>query len=251
MSSGKKSFSPLRGQVAVVTGATGGVGKAIAVELAAQGVKLCLVGRNAKALAIISDAMRSTAPVVQSCQADLSEEVGLKKLVELVRREFRQVNLLIHSAGIYSQGSMETSRIEDLDRLYRTNLRARYALTQRLLPLLKDRQGQIVFINSSLGLQAKGGVGQYSAVMHALKAVADSLRQEVNEHGVRILSVFLGRTATPMQAAVHKSEGRRYRPERLIQPEDIAATVVQTLNLPRTAEVTDLMIRPVLKPIAS
>jgi NADP-dependent 3-hydroxy acid dehydrogenase YdfG len=113
--------------------------------------------------------------------------------------------------------------------------------------MLKSSRGQIVFINSSVGLVARANVGQYAATKHALKAVADSLREEVNTDGVRILSVFPGRTATPMQTAVHEMEGRPYQPEHFIQPEDIADVVINALVLPRTAEVTDINIRPLIK----
>jgi NADP-dependent 3-hydroxy acid dehydrogenase YdfG len=83
---------------------------------------------------------------------------------------------------------------------------------------------------------------------HALKALADSLREEVNAEGLRVLSVFLGRTATPMRMAIHRMENRTYHPESLLQPEDVAAVVMIALSLPRTAEVTDIHIRPLSKP---
>ena len=91
-------------------------------------------------------------------------------------------------------------------------------------------------------------MGQFSATQHALKAIADSLRQEVNADGIRVLSVFPGRTATPRQASLHEIEGKRYQPELLMQPEDVATVVVNALGLPRTAEVTDVSIRPMIKP---
>jgi NADP-dependent 3-hydroxy acid dehydrogenase YdfG len=78
-------------------------------------------------------------------------------------------------------------------------------------------------------------------------AVADTLRDELNTEGVRILSVLAGRVATPLQAQQHEADGRPYRPERLLQPEDVAAVVLSALELPRTAEATDLRIRPFLK----
>jgi NADP-dependent 3-hydroxy acid dehydrogenase YdfG len=105
-----------------------------------------------------------------------------------------------------------------------------------------------VFVNSSVGLNARANVGQYAATKHALKALADSLRDEVNADAVRVLSVFLGRTATPMQASVHEMEGKEYHPERLLLPEDVAAVVINALSLPRSAEVTDINIRPLIKP---
>jgi NADP-dependent 3-hydroxy acid dehydrogenase YdfG len=102
-------------------------------------------------------------------------------------------------------------------------------------------------MNSSVGVQARRGVGQYAATKHALRAVADSLREEINDRGVRVLSVFLGRTASRMQEAIHQKEGRPYRPETLLQPSDVASMVIAALTLPRTAEVTDIHIRPMSK----
>jgi NADP-dependent 3-hydroxy acid dehydrogenase YdfG len=88
---------------------------------------------------------------------------------------------------------------------------------------------------------------QYDSTKHALKALADSLRGEINRHGVRVLSVYLGRTASEMQEGIYRMEGRPYRPEILLQPDDVASVVVNALGLPRTAEVTDISIRPMIK----
>jgi len=87
-------------------------------------------------------------------------------------------------------------------------------------------------------------VGRCAASKHALRAIADSLQDEVNPNGVRVLSVFLGRTASPMQADNHRAEKRPYRPEWLIQPQDVAAVVLDALRLPRTAEVTEIRMSP-------
>src|SRR5690606_19534993 len=108
-------------------------------------------------------------------------------------------------------------------------------------------RGQVVFINSSAGLAATANAAQYSAMKHGLKALADSLRGEVNAEGVRVASIFPGRVSTPMQRAILESEGRPWKPERLMQPEDVALAVVGALTLARTAEVTNLSIRPMVK----
>lgn len=233
-------------QVAVVTGASSGIGKAIALGLAAQGAKLCLLGRKLDTLLAIAKSVE-TSPQVVSYQVDLTLDEDIQKLNSRLVEDFGQVDLLIHSAGIISLGEMMPAPVEDLDLQYRTNVRAPYALTQALLPMLIPRQGQIVFINSSAGLTAKAGAGQYAATKYALKAIADSLRAEVNALGLRVLSVYPGRTASPMQAAIYKMEGKAYNPERLLQPEDVAACVINALSLPRTAEVTDIQVRPLVK----
>ena len=89
--------------------------------------------------------------------------------------------------------------------------------------------------------------GAYAATKHALHSLAISLRNEVNPYGVRVLSVYPGRTATPMQARVHRFEGRRYEAATLLQPSDVADMIVAALALPRTADVTDIMVRPMKK----
>jgi NAD(P)-dependent dehydrogenase (short-subunit alcohol dehydrogenase family) len=233
--------------VAVVTGASRGIGRAIALALSRQGVQLCVVGRDPLALAETVTAAQQNSQVA-SFQIDLTVEEGLTSLLLYLEREAGRLDILIHSAGVIHQDTMERARIEDFDLQYATNVRAPYLLTQRLLPLLTTVRGQIVFINSSVGLAARRAeVGQYSASKHALKAIADSLREEVNPMGMRVLSLYLGRTATPMQEALCRQEGKDYHPEALMQPEDIASVVVHALMLPSTAEVTDISIRPMIK----
>lgn len=233
--------------VAVVTGASSGIGKAIALELAAQGATLCLLGRALETLQAIANSIPASAPRSRCFQVDLTLDEDIHKLKARLEQDFGHIDLLVHSAGVISLGQLATAHVEDFDWQYRTNVRAPYALTQALLPLLIPRQGQIVFINSSAGLNARAGVGQYAATKHALKAIADSLRAEVNALGLRVISVFPGRTASPMQAAVHEIEGKAYHPESLLQPQDVAATVINALSLPRSAEVTDISIRPLVK----
>jgi NADP-dependent 3-hydroxy acid dehydrogenase YdfG len=234
-------------QVAVVTGASSGIGKAIALGLAAQGASLGLVGRRLEMLEAVAKTARAAAPRVLCYQTDLTLDEDIRKLAVHLQRDFGYVDLLIHSAGAISLGRLESAPVKDLDWQYRTNLRAPYVLTQALLPMLKSRQGQIVFINSSAALSARANVGQYAATKAALKAIADSLREEVNAERLRVLSVYPGRTASPMQVAVHEMEGKAYHPERLMRPEDVAQVVINALSLPRSAEVTDINIRPMVK----
>ncbi len=237
----------LENQVAVVTGAAGGIGRAISLALAVQGATLFLVGRKLDALKAIAEEARVTALKTFCYQADLSVDNDILKLVASIKQDVGLVDILIHSAGVIWLGPLENASVDKMDCHYRTNLRAPYVLTQALLPGLKSRKGQILFVNSSAALTARANVGQYAATKHALKAVADSLRDEVNPAGVRVLSLFLGRTASPMMASVHKMEHKAYHPERLMQPEDVAAVVINALTLPRRVEVTDISMRPMVK----
>ena len=238
----------LKDHVAVVTGATSGIGRAIALALAARGASLCLIGRRSDRLTVIADEAAGHAARVVTHVADLTSDEQVRRLVASIVRDFGGIDVLVHSAGVFARGPIGEAAAEDLDELYRTNLRAPYVLTGRLLAHVRPHRGQIVFVNSTAGLAAGGGVAAYGATKHALRAVADALREEVNGLGIRVLSVFIGRSATPMQVEVHRLEGRTYRPERLLQPEDVASMVLHALSMPRTAEVTDITIRPLAKP---
>lgn len=180
-------------------------------------------------------------------QVDFASEQDFSCLMRQLEQELEYVDVLVHAAGDIVLGDMKSLTIDDFDRQYKINLRAPYLLTQKLLPQIRARRGQVVFINSSVGVHARANVGQYAATKHALKAVADSLRDEVNSDGVRVLSIFAGRTATSMQEAIHRLENKAYDPQLLLQPEDIASVVINALTLPRTAEVTDIHIRPLAK----
>jgi len=237
----------LAGLVAVVSGATSDIGRAISLELATAGARLCLLGRNVSVLELVAKSTRALTNDVFVYPIDLTEDVSTRDFAGQLARDVGHVDILVHSAGRFDMGSHDSADVADLDLQYRTNVRGPYVLTQALLESLRASRGQIVFVNSTVGLEARAGVGQYAATQHAIRAIADALRAEVNVDGVRVLSVYLGRTATARQARIFELEGRRYAPELLIQPDDVAAMVLATLQLPRTAEVTEIRMRPLVK----
>jgi NADP-dependent 3-hydroxy acid dehydrogenase YdfG len=239
--------SALRGtdkRVAVVTGASSGIGRAVALALARAGVSQLLVGRDRDRLAQCVSAAQAFAPTT-GATLDLTSEIDIDALAELARNDAGMLDVLVHSAGTIRQSTLEQGGVDALDAQYAINVRAPYVLTQKLRAPLVAAKGQIVFVNSSAGLSAsRSDIAPYAASKHALKAIADSIRAEMNPYGVRVLSVYPGRTATPMQEAVFRHEGRPYDPTRLLQPDDVASIVLAALELPRTAEVTDISIRP-------
>ncbi len=238
-------MGPFSGQTILVTGASGGVGEAVARRLGEQGAKVCLTGRNRQRLEKIAGTL--PAGRARCYPADLTVEDELQNAVQGLLKENQRLDAVIHCAAIIILGTVATAAVQDFEKQFHTNVTAPFRLTQLLLPALVSSRGQVVFINSSAGRHASAGVGQYAATKHALKAVADSLRDECNAAGVRVCSLFLGSTATPMQAAIRAEQERAYEPERLIQPADVAEMVAALLALPRTAEVTDLVMRPMEK----
>jgi short-subunit dehydrogenase len=236
----------LAGSAALVTGASGGIGGAIADALAGAGAALLLSGRDRERLEAAAARARALgAASARALPADLAADGAAEALAARALDALGGIDVLVHALGLFAGGTIADTPLADLDAQYQVNLRAPWALTRALLPSLVARRGQVVFINSGAGLHpARGAWGAYSATKHALRAFADSLRDEVNPAGVRVVSIFPGRTATPMQEQVKRFEGRPYHPERLLQPADVAAAVLTALTLPRTAEVTDLSVRP-------
>jgi short-subunit dehydrogenase len=241
----------LAGKVALVTGASSGVGRSIALALAEEQVDLILVGRRIRQLRTVAEKCVPSGSRASCYQVDLLYDEQIRSLRKQVNALFEGVDILIHSAGAIAQSNVASASTKQFDRQYETNVRAPFLLTQLFLPTLIERKGHIVFINSTVGLVGAPGVSQYSATKHALRGLADSLREEVNPQGVRVLSVFLGRTATPMQARVQKWENKTYVPERLIQPEQVASLVIASLVLGSEAEVTDIRIRPAFKTVTA
>jgi short-subunit dehydrogenase len=226
------------GANAIVTGASSGIGRAIALSLGRAGMRVLLVGQDGGRLA---DAARASGADAETLACDLTTAEGFDKLAARVPA---CLGVLVHAAGLYEFAPVSATEPVIMDRLLNVNFRVPHQVTRLCLPALRAAQGQIVFVNSSQGVNATRQAGGYAATKHALKALADSLRAELNADGIRVLSIYPGRTATPMHASIYAAEGREYIPERLMQPEDIATMVVAALSLGRSAEVTDIMIRP-------
>jgi NADP-dependent 3-hydroxy acid dehydrogenase YdfG len=227
-------------RVAVVTGASGDIGRAISAMLAGQDMRVVAVSRSRSRLAkVVAQCPAS----IEAVAADLTLAED-RAAVEAAVLKHGRLDLLVLGSGIYERSHDPAA----LARQFAANVEAPYALIQVVLPLLIDSAGLVVVINSTQGLSASPGVGQYAATQHAMRAVADSLRDEVNHLGVRVTSLFLGRTATERQAAIFEMEGRPYKPERLIQPGDVAILVRDLFAMPPTIEVKDIAVRPRFKP---
>jgi len=235
---------PLEGRVAVLSGATSDIGQAIGRRLASAGARLRLLGRDRATLEPLAEKLRAVCGDVRSFPIDLGVDASLLALGSGLDR----VDILVHGAGAYEMGKIERAPIADLDHQYRVNVRGPLLLTQALLARLREARGEIVFLNSTLGLEARRpGIGPYAATQHALRAVADAVRTELNADGIRVLTLHLGRTASARQARIFALEGQAYSPSLLVQPEDVADMVLAAVCLPRTAEVTEIRMRPMVK----
>jgi NADP-dependent 3-hydroxy acid dehydrogenase YdfG len=240
----------LAGRVAVVTGASSGIGRAVAVRLVADGATVLAIGRDEARLTSL--AMEADGPgALVAEQLDLTDDDARDTFAATVIARHARLDHLVHCAGGYVHARVADSSLDAFDAQYAANLRAPFALTRALLPALQAAGGRriadVVVVNSSQGVRATVGTSQFAATQHAMRAVADSLRQEVNSDGIRVCTIHLGRTATPRQQAIYAREGRVYQPEVLMQPEDVAEVISCVLTLPPTAELTEIHMRPARK----
>jgi NAD(P)-dependent dehydrogenase (short-subunit alcohol dehydrogenase family) len=160
------------------------------------------------------------------------------------------LQIFVHCAADLLHCEIERVRIDELRRVVEANIVAPFALLQSLTPLF-GRGSTVVLLNSSHGLAAPARTGPYAATKYALRALADAYRDEVNARGIRVLSIYCGKTATEMQQRIYRDRGQASRygeiEDHILQPDDVAAIIVSTVALPQTAEVTDIQIRPLMK----
>lgn len=223
----------------LITGAGSGIGAAVARRLRDRGDDLVLLARDAgraKELAALHPGARTLVGDLGNPDR-LSWAFGQQPMPE-------RLDSLLHIAGVVELGTVGDLTPKAWHFQLNANLIAPAELTRLMLPQLRVARGHVVFVNSGAGLAAHAQWGAYAASKHGLKALADSLRHEEHGNGVRVTSVYPGRTASPMQAKVHQQEGKEYDAGRWIDPESVATTLVMAIDLPRDAEVNDLTVRP-------
>ncbi|AEM81584.1 SDR family oxidoreductase [Streptomyces violaceusniger] len=223
----------------LITGAGSGIGAAVTERLAERGEELWLLARDAGRAKELAERF----PGVRTIVGDLADPDRLSWALGHQTLPDR-LDSLQHIAGVVDLGEVGELTPKAWTRQLAANLVAPAELTRLLLPQLRLAQGHVIFVNSGAGLRANAQWGAYAASKHGLKALADALRWEESGNGLRVTTVYPGRTATPMQVKVHQQEGKEYDAERWMEPGTVATTILTALDLPRDAEITDLQIRP-------
>lgn len=223
----------------LLTGAGSGIGLAIARRLSARGDRLLLIGRDEAR----AGELAAMFPEAVGIAADLRHPDSLASALTGSRLPDR-IDSVVHGAGVVDLGAVADLPTSSWTDQLTVNLVAPAEVTRLALPAVRAARGQVLFVNSGAGLTAHPQWSAYAASKHGLKALADALRGEEAGHGVRVTTVYPGRTATPMQAKVHEQEGRDYDPAAFIDPESVATAALAALDLPRDALVPDITVRP-------
>ncbi|MFL6173370.1 MAG: SDR family oxidoreductase [Marmoricola sp.] len=208
-------------KVHLVTGTGSGIGADLAARLEARGDRVVRVTRDV---------------------VDLEDTEAVRRWAGTLDEP--RLDSLVHVAGTVELGTVADLDVAGWRRQLDVNLSAPAVMTGPLLPALRAAGGTVVFVNSSAGLVANATWSAYAASKFGLRALADALRAEEAEHGVRVTTIFPSRTATPMQEKVHEQEGRTYDASRWIRPETVTEAILHVLDLPPDASIPDLTIRP-------
>ncbi|MYS81796.1 SDR family oxidoreductase [Embleya scabrispora] len=217
----------------VITGAGSGIGAEIARRLRESGHDLVAIVRSERRAAELAG------PGVRTVVADLERpETIADALAPLAEETFAG---LVHSAGIAELGTVAETAADVWSRTLTVNVVAVAEVTRVLLPALRRGRADVVLLNSGAGLRTNAGWTAYAASKHALKALADGLREE--EPALRVTSVYPGRTATAMQRGVREQEGGVFERERYSDPATVAGVVVSTLTLPVDSRIDDVTVR--------
>jgi NADP-dependent 3-hydroxy acid dehydrogenase YdfG len=224
--------------LALITGASKGIGRATALKLAHEGVEILATGRNVPDLESLKDEVMGAGGKCQIHPAELNSESDLDVLFHEIKKSGKILKLLVHSAGVAKVGKVEEMKKTDWQDVIETNLSVPFYLTQRCLPLMENGS-QIIFINSRAGKQTFSEWAAYCASKHGLRAMADVLRAEVSVKGIRVTTIYPASVDTPMQTALPYD----WDTSKMMQPEDVARAVIDCFKQPANVIITDLELQ--------
>lgn len=227
---------------ALVTGATEGIGRATAFALARDGHPVGVCARTAARVEALVAELRAAGHSAAGAACDVSDPDSVAGLISLVERELGPVGVLINNAGIARLKPFAELTLEDWDATMATNLRSLFLTTRLVLPGMRQRrEGAIVNVASLAGRNGFAGGTAYTASKHAVLGFSRSLMLEVRKENIRVITVCPGSVATPL---ITKQQALSVRLDHILQPEDVATTILDALRLPARALVSEIDLRP-------
>lgn len=236
--------SPLQNHVAMISGASRGIGRAIALDLARAGADLALLARSEEALAETATLCREEGVRVLAIPTDVTERAALERAVSKTVDELGGLNVLVNNAGIYAKGPAQSADIDTFERVIDVNVKALMNLTRLTLPHILASRGHraVIHIASIVSRMSFAQGGAYCASKHAVLGYSNSLFEDVREAGVKVCAIQPGFVATDMVA------GHGLDMDKMIQPQDIAQTVRFVATYPDTGCPVEIIVRPQRSP---
>lgn len=245
----KGTKTMLKNQIAIVTGASRGIGKEIAVKLAEQGVKLAIIGSSAQISETADDLKKKGFPHVLPIQADVSKEEDLQQVVSKTIEEYGHVDMLVNNAGVGFFKLTEEVTLEEWKKVFEVNVQGVFLATKAVLPHMKERKsGTIITIASDVSRYTIANGSAYTASKYAVQGFSGSVAQEVREYGIRV------GTINPGMVDTYFAESTQGLPEKQdwLKVEDIANAVVYMASAPKYMLIDEIVLHPLVQqyPIA-
>jgi 3-oxoacyl-[acyl-carrier protein] reductase len=227
----------LKGKNALVTGAGKGIGRAIAIALAQEGVNVGLLARSENDLNKVAEELKAYGVKTSIATADVSDINAVNVAIEKIKESLGFVDILINNAGIGKFAKFLELEPTDWESVVKTNLFGIYYVTRALLPAMIEKQtGDIVNISSTAGQRGAPLTSAYSASKFGVIGLSESLMQEVRKHNIRVTTLTPSTVATDMAIELKLTDGN---PEKVMQPEDFAELVISQLKLNRRVFVKE------------
>ena len=241
----------LRGKVALITGASSGIGEATAVALAAEGAQVALAARRVDRLQSLARRIADKGGQALPIIADVADEAQVREMVGEVQTRWQRLDILVNNAGVALLGPVERANPDDWRRMVTINLLGLMYATHAVLPIMKEQSegGAIVNISSVAGRIARAGSAAYHATKWGVNGFSEALRQEVNRYNIRVTIIEPGFVETELAEHIPDPETKKEIQERIasirpLQSKDIAAAIVYAVTQPTYVDVNELLIRP-------
>ncbi len=239
----------LTGKIALVTGASSGIGEATARMLSAEGARVAIAARRTDRLAQLQSELESAGTQVLSVELDVTDETAAQAAVQSTVDTFGALDIVVNNAGVMLLGPVLDADTTDWTRMINTNVLGLMYLTHAALPHLLTSQGTVVQISSVAGRVARNGSAVYNASKHAVNAFSEGLRQEVTARGVRVVLIEPGMVATELREHITHTGAKdavnqRAEEMRQLQSEDIAEAIRYAVTAPDHVAINEVLIRP-------
>lgn len=239
----------LDGRVALVTGASSGIGEATAEALAAEGASVVIAARREDRLAALRTRLDDKGAQVLTVPLDVTDEQQCRDAVAATVEQFGRLDILVNNAGVMLLGKIVGADTTDWTRMVNTNVLGSLYMAHAALPHLLERRGAIVQISSTAGRTVRSGAGVYNLTKWGVNAFMESLRQEVTARGVRTIIIEPGLVDTELRdhitdvdakAAIMESAAQTHN----LQSGDIADAIVYAVTQPEHVAVNEILVRP-------